>query len=148
MLMGLLMAAPLASALNVTITPEQPQTGEEITAHLPAPSGAVNATVQVCIGDKCFVPAEMEKYSRETKDCDNCSHIFFLHTFYINESGEAHLNIMIEYENGSRTWDNTTAFKVEGADGGNGTNGTPGFGLAAVMAAVVAIAVLQRRTKS
>ena len=135
MLMGLLLVAPMASALDVTIIPENPAPHEQITATFPAPTGAVNATVMVCVGDKCFIPAEMELQGN-----------VFTHTFYINETGEAHLNISVEYQDGSVEWDNSTTFDVE--DAGDGNGGTPGFGLVAILIAIVAIAVLQRRTKS
>jgi len=134
-LAGLLLMAPLASALDVTVSPASPASGEPITASFPAPDGAVNATVMVCIGDKCFIPADMERQGDT-----------FTHTFYINETGEAHLNISVEYQDGSMTWDNATAFQVQEADDGNG--GTPGFTFWAVMAAVAAVALLYRRTKS
>ena len=135
MLMGLLLVAPMASALDVTIAPENPAPHEQITATFPAPDGAVNATVMVCIGDKCFIPAELEVQGN-----------VFTHTFYINETGEAHLNISVGYQDGSIEWDNSTAFDV--GDTGDGNDGTPGFTLVAFVAAIVAIAILQRRTKS
>lgn len=134
LLMGLLLMAPLVSALDVTISPETPASGEEITATFPAPAGAVNATVQVCIGDICYIPAQLEEQGG-----------VFRHTFYINETGQAHLNITVEYHDGSVTYDNATAFQVTETDGGNGT---PGFTVGAVMAAVVAVIALLRRTKS
>lgn len=134
LLVGVLVAAPLGSALDVTISPASPTPEEEITATFPAPAGAVNATVQVCIGDICYVPAEMERQGG-----------VFRHTFYINRTGEAHLNITVEYQNGTLTWENTSTFQVKEADGGTGI---PGFTAGAVMAAVVAIAALSRRTKS
>ncbi len=135
LLAGLLLMAPLASALDVTVSPASPASGEPITATFPAPDGAVNATVMVCIGDKCYIPAEMERQGD-----------VFTDTFYINETGEAHLNISVEYQDGTVTWDNDTAFRVGGSGDGNG--GTPGFTFWAVMAAVAAVAVLARRTKS
>ncbi len=131
--MGLLICAPMAGALDVTVSPETPATHEEITATFPAPAGAVNATVMVCIGDKCFIPAEMERQGD-----------LFRHTFYINETGEAHLNITVTHQNGSVTYDNSTAFRMEAAGG----NGMPGFTAGVVMAAVAVVALLARRTKS
>lgn len=134
LLVGLLVAAPLAGALDVTVTPETPEPGEEITASFPAPEGAVNATLQVCVGDKCYIPAQMERQGDQ-----------FRHTFYINETGEAHLNITVEHRDGSMTYDNATTFRVKNADGGSSM---PGFTAGIVMAAVAAIATLYRRTKS
>jgi len=134
LLLGLLLVAPMASAIDVSISPEAPEPGEPITASFPAPDGALNATVQVCIGDKCYIPAEMERQGD-----------LFRHTFYINETGEAHLNVTVDFENGSETWEDIATFEVKEADGGNGT---PGFSLVAAVAAVVAIALLYRRTKS
>lgn len=133
LLIGVLVVAPLAGALDVTVTPETPEPGEEITASFPVPEGAVNATVQVCVGDKCFVPARMERQGD-----------LFRHTFYINETGDAHLNITVTFPNGSETWENASSFTVAKAGG----NGIPGFTAFLGMAAVAVVAVLARRTKS
>ncbi|MFO8132313.1 MAG: PGF-CTERM sorting domain-containing protein [Thermoplasmatota archaeon] len=134
LLTGMLAMAPLAGALDVTVSPETPAPHEQITATFPAPAGAVNATIMVCIGDTCYIPAEMERQGD-----------VFTHTFYINETGEAHLNISVEHQDGSMTWDNETAFEVREAGSGNGT---PGFAAVLAVAALVAVAVLVRRTKS
>lgn len=134
LLMALLLVVPLTGAIDVSVSPETPAPGEPITATFPVPQGAVNATVQVCIGDKCFIPALMDQEGDT-----------FQHTFYINETGEAHLNLKIAYQNGSVMWDNSTAFDVEEAGGGTGT---PGFTVGVALAAVATIALLARRTKS
>ncbi len=120
--------------IDVTVTPDTPEPGEQITASFSAPEGALNATLQVCIGDKCFIPAEMERQGD-----------MFRHTFYINETGEAHLNVTVEFPNGTETWENASTFQVKKAGGGSMM---PGFTAGAVMAAATAIAVLRRRTKS
>ncbi|MEA2054247.1 MAG: hypothetical protein U9O96_03905 [Candidatus Thermoplasmatota archaeon] len=129
------LAITQANALNVTWTPEHPEPGDKITVYLKADENVSKVILQVCIGDICRLPEQMEK--------DNGNYVY---SFYVNETADVHLNFTVEYTDNTSTWDNSTSFAVEKA----GRNSTPGF---ASIASIIAISVamtavfLRKRTK-
>jgi len=127
------LAATQVSALDVTWSPEHPEPGDKITVHLSPGSGVSNVTIQVCVGDICRLPQQMEKVGGD-----------YTYDFYVNETAGVHLNFTIAYSNGTSIWDDSTYFKVEKSGGGS----TPGFvSVIAISAAVVALLMRKKRTK-
>ncbi len=132
----LFLAIAQANAFNVTWSPETPEPGDKITVNLNAGENVSGVAIQVCIGDVCLIPKPMERVGEE-----------YIHSFYVDETAEIHLNFTMEYADGNNTWDDSTYFKVEKTNDGRGT---PGFEFVIAVSAAAAALLLARikRTKN
>ncbi len=118
--------------VEVTWTPEDPKLEEKITVYVEIEEDISSVILQVCYGDICLQPIQMEKIEEgKYKDF-----------FYINESEGVEVGLHFKIvDNGNVTWHNSTSFKV----GKNG-NGVPGFmAIATLCAGAIAVFVLKRK---
>lgn len=126
---------------EVTWTPDQPEPNDYITVTVSTEETNVSGIVlQVCVKTEdnyvCRIPDQMVKLNN-----------LYTHSFYINDTAEVHLNLTLQYEDGSEMYDNSTSLQVTTAsDDGNGN--TPGFGYLMAMVAAGLIAVLVRRRQA
>ena len=123
---------------EVTWTPDEPEPNDHITVTVSTEDANVSGIVlQICIETEdnyvCRIPDQMIQLNNQ-----------YTQSFYINETAEVHLNLTIQYEDGSEVYDNSTSFQVKTvSDNGNGD--TPGFGYLITMVAAGFIALLVRR---
>lgn len=118
----------------VTWTPSNPELAEEITVYAETELNASSIVLQVCYGDICLLPTQMEKVGEgEYRD-----------SFSINEDEpvEVELHFEIMYDSTS-TWHNSTVFDV-----GKTENGTPGFIVIGCICAGAIAAFMMRKKRS